>query len=404
MADNISDSLDRMKDSFLFAAAESGSLHDCEALIDIGASMEWKSIDCAGDSALHAACRRGHTEVVAYLLKKGANVNALGADNYTPLHICSKRNDTRTLEILMQSKPNTELKTKDGLTAHDLALNTSNKDDNFHRTENKRTPSDSKQASSTTAQAKRASSSSSSSSSQSQSPLRIAESKEVNINNKNSTSTVTASNNSPHRQRKEITDDTKEIATSSGTPKKENSGYSLVGPNMIPEHNETALTLRKLLETEQRERRSAESQAEMMRTQIDMMREVIHELKSEIEIVRDHAQNYEVERNQYEKEASKYKTDNINRANIEECEVLEKELRSTLETIESRKANLIAEKARIDNMDDRRLCVICCEKEKSIVLLPCRHMCLCEDCSEHDDLLQCPLCRRQIAHKFSVFA
>ena len=204
--------------------------------------------------------------------------------------------------------------------------------------------------------------------------------------------------------REEITDDTKEIATSSGTPKKENSGYSLVGPNMIPEHNETALTLRKLLETEQRERRSAESQAEMMRTQIDMMREVIHELKSEIEIVRDHAQNYEVERNQYEKEASKYKTDNINRANIEECEVLEKELRSTLETIESRKANLIAEKARIDNMDDRRLCVICCEKEKSIVLLPCRHMCLCEDCSEHDDLLQCPLCRRQIAHKFSVFA
>ncbi|KAJ1403709.1 hypothetical protein B484DRAFT_338341 [Ochromonadaceae sp. CCMP2298] len=50
------------------------------------------------------------------------------------------------------------------------------------------------------------------------------------------------------------------------------------------------------------------------------------------------------------------------------------------------------------------MCVICCEKEKSVVLLPCRHLCLCDTCSTHDQLVICPLCREPIVHKISVFA
>jgi RING finger protein 26 len=50
------------------------------------------------------------------------------------------------------------------------------------------------------------------------------------------------------------------------------------------------------------------------------------------------------------------------------------------------------------------MCVVCQENEKSVVLLPCRHLCLCAVCAEHDLLTMCPLCREAIVHKISVFS
>jgi RING finger protein 26 len=58
----------------------------------------------------------------------------------------------------------------------------------------------------------------------------------------------------------------------------------------------------------------------------------------------------------------------------------------------------------IESSKEQRLCVICQEKEKGVVLLPCRHMCLCDACAKHDELKQCPLCREKILHKISVFS
>jgi len=52
----------------------------------------------------------------------------------------------------------------------------------------------------------------------------------------------------------------------------------------------------------------------------------------------------------------------------------------------------------------QRMCVICQDREKSVVLLPCRHMCLCAECALHDHLQQCPLCRRHIQDRLSVYA
>lgn len=59
---------------------------------------------------------------------------------------------------------------------------------------------------------------------------------------------------------------------------------------------------------------------------------------------------------------------------------------------------------KIENQKEQRMCVVCQEHEKSVVLLPCRHLCLCADCSTHDLLTMCPLCREKIVHKISVFS
>lgn len=88
--------------------------------------------------------------------------------------------------------------------------------------------------------------------------------------------------------------------------------------------------------------------------------------------------------------------------NIEDCEKLERELKQALSRVETRKGVLI--KNQIEGQKEQRLCVICCEKEKSVVLLPCRHLCLCDSCSLHAGLDMCPLCRECIVHKISVFS
>ncbi|XP_028410917.1 uncharacterized protein LOC114533575 [Dendronephthya gigantea] len=57
---------------------------------------------------------------------------------------------------------------------------------------------------------------------------------------------------------------------------------------------------------------------------------------------------------------------------------------------------------------DKRLCVICQDNFKNILLMPCRHVCLCRQCLQqiiegHIQLAQCPLCRTYIQSTMEVF-
>mmetsp|Transcript_23023 Transcript_23023/g.30057 ORF Transcript_23023/g.30057 Transcript_23023/m.30057 type:complete len:573 (-) Transcript_23023:328-2046(-) len=48
------------------------------------------------------------------------------------------------------------------------------------------------------------------------------------------------------------------------------------------------------------------------------------------------------------------------------------------------------------------LCCVCLENPKSVVILPCKHLCLCDMCASAD-LESCPMCRILIEDKLSVF-
>lgn len=56
--------------------------------------------------------------------------------------------------------------------------------------------------------------------------------------------------------------------------------------------------------------------------------------------------------------------------------------------------------------DPYHLCVICQDKPKSIVLLPCRHLCLCQECFRQLRRYrrECPMCRQQYEHSIQVYA
>ena len=50
-------------------------------------------------------------------------------------------------------------------------------------------------------------------------------------------------------------------------------------------------------------------------------------------------------------------------------------------------------------------CCVCLAEKKSVVLLPCRHMCVCVACGlDNEQLLtKCPMCRTAIEHRIKVF-
>ncbi|KAK3921935.1 Mitochondrial E3 ubiquitin protein ligase 1 [Frankliniella fusca] len=48
-----------------------------------------------------------------------------------------------------------------------------------------------------------------------------------------------------------------------------------------------------------------------------------------------------------------------------------------------------------EELPDSQLCIVCRENPKEVVLLPCGHVCICEDCSEDISDL-CPVCRAEI--------
>ncbi|BFF99285.1 mitochondrial E3 ubiquitin protein ligase 1 [Drosophila madeirensis] len=53
-------------------------------------------------------------------------------------------------------------------------------------------------------------------------------------------------------------------------------------------------------------------------------------------------------------------------------------------------------------LSEDQLCVVCVTNPKEIILLPCGHVCLCEDCSPHI-ATQCPVCRGKIVSRSAAF-
>jgi hypothetical protein len=58
----------------------------------------------------------------------------------------------------------------------------------------------------------------------------------------------------------------------------------------------------------------------------------------------------------------------------------------------------------VEEQQELKLCVICLSNEKSILCLPCRHLCLCESCSAHEEVEKCPICRLHIDEMLLVYA
>lgn len=59
-------------------------------------------------------------------------------------------------------------------------------------------------------------------------------------------------------------------------------------------------------------------------------------------------------------------------------------------------------KAHREEQQRRAACVVCLDARKSVVLMPCRHLCVCAGCAE--PLRNCPVCRSDIAERMRLFS
>ncbi|XP_075230119.1 uncharacterized protein LOC142329413 [Lycorma delicatula] len=81
--------------------------------------------------------------------------------------------------------------------------------------------------------------------------------------------------------------------------------------------------------------------------------------------------------------------------------IFNKHLRSNMIRSEH---NVINEHSR----ENERLCVVCQDRESNVVIIPCKHMCLCEECSlneafRHYRYTTCPICRHHIDGLLKVY-
>lgn len=73
-----------------------------------------------------------------------------------------------------------------------------------------------------------------------------------------------------------------------------------------------------------------------------------------------------------------------------------------------RKAKDIAiqrEKSETQSKLDEIICVICQRNNKNVLLLPCKHFCICEECSNNEEFNnKCPICRSPIIDKMIIYS
>ena len=55
-------------------------------------------------------------------------------------------------------------------------------------------------------------------------------------------------------------------------------------------------------------------------------------------------------------------------------------------------------------LSERNLCVICLDAQKTILLRPCNHLCLCGNCASNVTAVRrCPLCNTTITERITVY-
>jgi len=389
-----------------------GHSQDCDSLLAIGANVDWKNTEGQGrgDTPLLAACRRGHDNTVDTLLVAGADVNISGADGRTPLMVSADRGDHVVLNKLLDcSNLDINAKDKDGNTAYDIARmkglksvcarlaqcngiliegddsngdggdfnDTSMKLEEFKNGADVR--SDSKERKREMIGGERPSSSSS--------QPRLPTITPQYGNNSGNNSRVNRGDTG-YRSTSPVP-----LTGSGGVT----SGYSIINHNVDTDKTDEAavVALRTILDQEQKKLKKALREAEEHR-------EKNNDLKSEVASLKLIVDDMENERESRQEALDFLQGRGLQYYNMNKCEQLEQTLRSTLDAVEARKKEIIKESQDVQN--EQRLCVICCHEERTIVLLPCRHLCLCGPCSEHESLRDCPLCRKPIQHKFSVFS
>ena len=69
----------------------------------------------------------------------------------------------------------------------------------------------------------------------------------------------------------------------------------------------------------------------------------------------------------------------------------------------NQKVNILRQLARDVKSDDDLFCIICVEKQRNVITLPCYHMCICYDCYSQLNPKKCPVCKHGVIEIMEIF-
>lgn len=92
----------------VFAAAAAGDLTTLRGAVDKDPSLV-KATEWDNATLLHDAVGQKHRDVAAYLLDKGADVNAVTKDGLTALHMAAQNGDIAIIALLLEPGRNTKI-------------------------------------------------------------------------------------------------------------------------------------------------------------------------------------------------------------------------------------------------------------------------------------------------------
>ena len=66
-------------------------------------------------------------------------------------------------------------------------------------------------------------------------------------------------------------------------------------------------------------------------------------------------------------------------------------------------AAAVSQSITVQKTTDEQLCCICMDSKKSVLLIPCKHLCMCNTCGLREDIMDCPLCVTKIENRMQIF-
>lgn len=78
-------------------------------------------------------------------------------------------------------------------------------------------------------------------------------------------------------------------------------------------------------------------------------------------------------------------------------------LHTSLLQVDALRARVRKAERGLSSTQDQARCVVCIDKPKSVALVPCGHVCMCDGCARRSEISRCPICRHDITSTMAVF-
>ncbi len=363
--DHYDSQLDKFKESFLTEAARCGRTEEVSSLIELGARIDWSPEN--EDTPLLAAVKNNHIDVATILIAHGADVNRTSIGGNNALHLAARGGHEEMCALILSATSGSDEENGDSITtcpflcSNDAGL----------------TPFDIAVEKGFWALAETLKN------------LSMVDSASIS-------SDFLSDSDGDNEIRDQFLSRVPNLDEESSSLHKE----AVNSTGDLDDNN--AVTWRHLPEDMKHlnnELLKLQEENRLLRKAEETYKEMSSDAEKAILILETRCKELENKKKDFIVMMDEALSDGIlSQKSLEDIEIMEQRMKQALEHLVNTKVNKLSEQ--IEN----RSCVVCQVQNKTVLLMPCRHLCVCKDCSKNHQLILCPLCRERITERIDVYS